>query len=100
MRYNERITLVKVTGREYDPETGKNKPEEEERIELPCNLSELGVERTNELFGQINSLIIVARLQRPYRKHADYALIDGVKYAIKRQSNYRRGVFYLESEIT
>ena len=100
MRYNHRITLVKETGGKYNPETGRNEPTEKDKTELPCNLSELGIERTNELFGQINSLIIVARLQRPYRKQADYALIDGVKYAIKRQSNYRRGVFYLESEIT
>lgn len=100
MRYNDRITLVVEKDGGYDPETGKNKEPEVEEVELPCNLSELGIERTSELFGQIDSTIVVARLQRPFRKYVSYAKIEGIKYKIKRQSNYRRGVFYLEGEIT
>jgi hypothetical protein len=40
--------------------------------------------------------VTVARLQRPYKDQIDYVLIDGQKYRILRQSDYRKGVFYLE----
>lgn len=101
MRYDKRITFVTEHAGGYDPDTGKH---EEPRIEedaKPCNLSALGITRTNELFGQIDKKIVVARLQRPYNKPFDHVLIKKGeykgKYSVKRQSNYRRGVFYLES---
>ncbi len=96
MRFADRITFINVTESYYDPITGKHVKGEPIKTTLPCKLSRLGIERTNELFGQIDRVITVARLQRPYYGKIDYILIDEQKYEVKRQSDYRKGVFYLE----
>ncbi|WZY01598.1 hypothetical protein NSQ26_06050 [Bacillus sp. FSL W7-1360] len=95
MSYRDRLTFVKEESR-YNPVTGKHELVEMNKDVQPCLLSVLSTERTNTLFGNIDQRIIVARLQRPYTKACDYVLIDNKKYHIKRQSNYRKGVFYLE----
>ncbi|MGM0940359.1 MAG: hypothetical protein ACQEWU_05215 [Bacillota bacterium] len=66
----------------------------------PCKLSRLGVERTNQLFGKMDKEITVARLQHPYTGKVDFVFLNknkNKKYNVKRQSDYRKGVFYLES---
>src|SRR5699024_7168076 len=99
MRYNKRITFVTEFEGGYNPETGKNDEPRIEEKTLPCNLSELGITRTSELFGEIDTKIIVARTQRPLNQTFDYALLNGKKYNVKRQSEYRRGVYYLEGAL-
>lgn len=96
MRFSDRITFVNETESYYDPIEGRYVKGEPIKTTLPCKLSRLGIERTNELFGQIDRAITVARLQRPYTGKIDYILIDEQKYEVKRQSDYRKGVFYLE----
>ena len=96
MRFSDRITFVREGETYYDPIQGGYVEGEPIIDTVPCNLSTLGTERTNELFGQIDKKIIVARLQRPYTKTFDRIVINGQKYNLKRQSDYRRGVFYLE----
>lgn len=96
MRFDKRITFVEETETRYDPVQGEYVEGEPIKTTKPCNLSRLGIERTNELFGEIDKVITVARLQRPYNGKIDYILIDEQKYNVKRQSDYRKGVFYLE----
>lgn len=100
MRFNDRITFVKKGESYYDPEKGEYVETDPIKTKLPCNLSTLGTDRTNELFGQMDKVITVARLQRPYNDEFDHALINNQKYQVKRQSNYRKGAFYLESAST
>lgn len=104
MRMSDRITFVVVGESYYDPDEGgyvESEPIEETK---PCKLSAMGTDRTNELFGQIDIKVVVARLQRPYLKGFDHVLIKGGlykgKYQVKRQSDYRKGVFYLEGVST
>lgn len=100
MKYNDRITFVNETDPYYDPVTGRFIEGEIIKTTKPCHLSTMGIDRTNELFGQIDKVITVARLQRPYNGKVDYVFLNGdesQKYQVKRQSNYRKGVFYLES---
>lgn len=102
MRFNERITLVNETNGYYDPIEGRQVPPEIIETTLPCNLSRMGVDRTNELFGQIDTVITVARLQHPYNGKVNYAYLNNkqsIKYQIRRQSDYRKGVFYLEGVV-
>lgn len=96
MRFNDRITFAKRTGEHYDPILGKTVEGEPIKDTKPCNLSRLGVERTNQLFGQIDRVITVARLQQPYNNDFDYILIGEQRYNMQRQSDYRKGVFFLE----
>lgn len=96
MRFNKRITFVTIGASYYDPALGEYVESAPTEVTKPCNLSTLGINRTNELFGQIDRVITVARLQQPYTAPFDYVLIGGQKYNVKRQSDYRKGVFYLE----
>lgn len=98
MRYADRITFInKVEGGGYNPDTGSYDEGKQIQDVQACNLSSLGVDRTNQLFGTLDREIIVARLQRPYRKEYEYAYLNGVKYAITRHIPHRsESVFYLE----
>lgn len=103
MNFSDRITLYTEIKGGYDPSTGKHEEPTIEEKTLPCKLSRLGINRTNELFGQIDVHIIVARLQHPFDEQLDYARVNGGKfkgkYHLKRQSDYRKGVLFLESVI-
>lgn len=96
MRFDKRITFVNITESYYDPIEGEYVEGERIETKKPCNLSNLGIQRTNELFGELDKLITIARLQHPYNGKIDYVLINEQKYNVKRQSDYRKGVFYLE----
>lgn len=96
MRFNDRITFIQKTDSHYDPLKGEYVEGEKIEFTFSCNISQLGVERTNELFGSIDTVITVARLQRPFRFSFDYAVIDEQPFKVRRQSNYRKGVFFLE----
>ena len=105
MRFNNRITFVHETESRYDPDLGEYVEGEVIKTTKPCNLSTMGTDRTNELFGQIDVVITVARLQNPYHEKFDYVFLnenleqpddEKQKYYVKRQSDYRKGVFYLE----
>ena len=95
MRFADRISFVTRAESYYDPDKGEYVESEPIEDVKPCNLSTLSTQRTNELFGSINEMVTVARLQRPYNKDFDYVLIDNEKYEVTRQSDYRKGVFYL-----
>ena len=99
MRFNDRITFVHEKASYYDPIKGEYVDGEKVLTTKPCNLSTVGINRTNELFGQIDKITIVARLQRPYNGKIDYVFLNNdetKKYNVIRQSDYRKGVFYLE----
>jgi len=98
MRFNKRITFVTDGESYYDPNVGDWVEGEKEYDTVPCNISTLKVDRTKQLFGEIDTNIQVVRLQRPYNDEFDYIELDGKKQNIKHQSNYRKGVFYLESD--
>lgn len=100
MRFDKRIHFVTESPGGYNPATGDYDEKTETTVTKACNLSPLGVTRTNELFGQIDTKITVARLQRPYSDKFDFIRLgtNSQPYDIKRQSDYRKGVFYLESD--
>lgn len=101
MRYSDRISFITETEGGYNPVTGEH--DEAERIPdiKSCNVSPVGVERSVQLFGEIDTSIIVARLQRPYNKTFDHVEIpEGQykgEYRIKEHVPHRtKSVFYLE----
>ena len=100
MRFSDRITLIYKQDGGYNPDSSGYDEEVIEETTLPCKLSRLGIQRTNELFGTIDTHIVVARLQSPYNKQITSAKVDSGmfkgEYAIKRQSDYRKGVIFLE----
>lgn len=97
MRYTDRVTFVSESEGGYNPNTGQYDDAVELITKLPCNVSQLGVERTVQLFGEMDKTILVVRLQRPYTASYDYLLVDGTKYNVKRHVPHRReSVFYVE----
>lgn len=99
MRFNSRITFVSVAESRYNPESGEYTESEPIFTTTPCNLSRMGVERTNQLFGTIDKQILTARLQQPYNAKFDYVLINDQKYNVTKQSDYKKGVFFLEAAL-
>lgn len=99
MRMNGRITFVREEESRYDPSKGEWVEGKLNKTTKPCNVSTLGIDRTKELFGELDTVITVARLQHPYTGQVDYVFLNGnenKRFEIKRQSSYRKGVFYLE----
>lgn len=98
MRFNKRITLVEEQDKRYDPVKGEYVQGDPIETVLPANVTALSMERRNELFGNINVNIIVARTRRVDNTTIDYVLFNGDRYALKGRSDYRKGVLFLEGD--
>lgn len=97
MRYSDRVTLHKSSGRQYNPETGKTELVIDEGVTLPCNISAVNLEKTEAVFGSYQHEVATVRLQRPYKGVADKAKIGERKYNVLRHVPHRtESVFYLE----
>lgn len=80
MRYLDRITFVRLTPGGYDPETGMNKPQTEIKTSIDANVTDLGTDRAQALFGDYKKQRKVIRLLRPYKEQWDYLYYKNVKY--------------------
>lgn len=101
MRYSDRISFVTEKEGGYNPDTGEHDEAVKTSDVKACNITPIGVERSVQLFGEVDTSIIVARLQRPYNKTFDYVEVpDGQnkgEYRIKEHVPHRvKSVFYLE----
>ena len=97
MRYSNRVTLHKVNGRAYDPSIGKTVVRVDEGVTLPCNTSPISLERVKAIFGSLDKQITTVRLQRPYKREVDKAVINEKKYNVLRHVPYRsESVLFLE----
>lgn len=97
MRYSDRVTLHKSSGRQYNPSTGKTEFVIDEGVILPCNVSAVSLEKTEAVFGSYQHEVATVRLQRPYKDVADKAVINGNKYKILRHVPHRtESVFFVE----
>lgn len=97
MRFVDRVSIVTESEGGYNPNTGQFDDATIVQTEYPCNISQLGVERTMQLFGEMDKTILVVRLQRPYKGAYDYLLVKGKRYNVKRHVPHRReSVFYVE----
>lgn len=97
MRYIDRVTIVTESEGGYNPNTGQFDDAVPVLTKLPCNISQLGTERTKQLFGEMDKTVLVVRLQRPYTTSYDHLLVDGKKYNVRLHVPHRReSVFYVE----
>ncbi|TYS77591.1 hypothetical protein FZD05_13265 [Rossellomorea aquimaris] len=66
-------------------------------VTLPCDMSPISLERVKVLFGSLDNQITTVRLQRPYRRKVEKAVINGKKYNVLRHVPYRsESVLFLE----
>lgn len=101
MRYSDRISFVTESEGGYNPDEGEHEEAKKTSETKPCNISPIGVDRSVQLFGEIDTSVIVARLQRPYNKTFAFVEIpEGQykgEYRIKEHVPHRvKSVFYLE----
>ena len=101
MRYSDRINFITETNGGYNPDTGNHEQPTKVVETKPCNISTVGVKRSAELFGEVDTSIIIARLQRPYhnkfnRVEVPIGQYKG-NYRIKERVYHRnQTAFYLE----
>lgn len=97
MRYVDRITFATESESGYNPETGNHDEASVVEKVFPCNLSPLGTDRTEALFGELEIIVLVARLQRPHNEVFDYVEVNEERMTVKRHVKHRReSVLYLE----
>lgn len=97
MRYNDRITFLSNGTSEYNPETGEFEEVEGAKKLAACMMVDLGLEKSQLLFGDYEKDRKVAYLQVPYHGKAERCEYKGKSYKVvkDRQSNT---VLYLEGD--
>lgn len=97
MRLSDRVSLIKKGKKKYDPDRGEYVDSSERWDNYPCHISDLGVDRTQQLFGDYRPQVKVVRLQRPFRAfEVDTVKIDGKEYTV-RSVRLDDRVFYVEA---
>lgn len=99
MRFNNRITLVTETDSYYDADKGERVPGKITSKEVPCHMSRLGLERRQELFGNVDKVITRAIIRRPIPIQISYVLHKGIKYNLASKSSYRKTALFIEGDL-
>jgi len=82
MRHDTLIYFIKQTDKHYDPEAGAWVQGEKVRISKRANVTHMGAERQQAVFGDVKASRLVVRLQRAYTSAFDYIEIDGKTYHV------------------
>lgn len=97
MRFDKRVTLVGRSFEKFDPITGNMIVVPGEGKTVPCNASDLGVNRTIELFGKLDKQVTVVRLQRPHNDFVKCVRLNNIEYnVIKIAGSRSKMTFYIE----
>lgn len=101
MRYDTKITFIQDTNRyEYDPVAGRNKKSDPEKDVVYGNVTSLGTQRSNELFGDIQEGALVVRLLNHYNKPFTSVRVFRKDYkVITNRKLRRRQTFILEEGV-
>lgn len=101
MRYLDRIVLVQEEKRKYDPEKGEQViVSKAKEIEALANVTDLGTERSKEIFGDIKEGAKVIRLAPLFDVPKwDSVLFDNRKWKLvtERKPQTRRTLIVQES---
>lgn len=82
MRYDTSIFFVSGSDKEYDPDSGEWKNGEPVKTKKYANVTHMGAERQQAVFGDVKANRYVIRLQRAYTESFDYVEIDGKPYHV------------------
>ena len=89
MRYDTPVTFVKQTDGHYDYDLGEHVDGQREETVLLANVTDLGTERTVNIFGDVKENARVVRLMGRYEVDFDLIEIEGVPYTILKTQNLR-----------
>lgn len=76
MRFNNNVKFYSETAEHYDPEAGHYVGGEKLIAEVIANVTDLGTNRSSQLFGDVNTQAKVIRMVRPVGAVWSYCLID------------------------
>ena len=77
MRYDTPVFFVKEPDKHYDPVAGEWIQGEPVRTKKYANVTHMGAERQQAVFGDYKKQRKVVRLLHPYMKQWDYLYLDG-----------------------
>lgn len=100
MRYDNIIYLVNVKKSSYNPKLGRYEDETSIDNERHANISKVSLERNRELFGDVDSDVIIIRLQGLVKGNPDYIKIKDKAYNIIKKTTTRRDTaFYVRERV-
>lgn len=99
MRYLDKVMFVKVSGGEYDPVLGENQPKTEDETPIDANVTDLGTDRAQALFGDYKIKRKVIRLLNPYESKWDYLYYNGGKYQFASHTDLSRKQSFIVEEV-
>lgn len=82
MRYGTPVIFVKENEKHYDPDSGEWIKGEIVRTRKYANVTHMGVERQQAVFGDVKSNRFIVRLQRAYTAAYDYMELDGKRCTV------------------
>nr|DAG81811.1 MAG TPA: head closure knob [Caudoviricetes sp.] len=92
MRYDTLVTLV------FDENSGKVGAEQtpSKKTKIFSNLSELGVEKSQLVIGNLKDETKVLRTITRYENPVTYIIVNGSKYNVEKRVNYdKTSTFYI-----
>lgn len=103
MRYDSRVTIKLLSGKKYNPDTGRTESTESVLFDnVPCNVNPLSPARAQASFGNIYQDVSVIRLQRSNKEdltRATHAYVDGRAYKIVNVVEYRHDIAIYANEV-
>lgn len=82
MRYDKPVYFVKVSQKQYDPDSGEWKNGEPVKTKKYANVTHMGAERQQAVFGDVRSNRLVVRLQRAYTEPYDFIELNGKRCTV------------------
>lgn len=98
MRFNERVTIVRVVEEEYNPLIGEYESNKAELITLPCFTMDLGVGLSTKVYGNYKSgrrVLILRNAVLPFL----FCEYKGQKYKVTADKQDNK-VFYMECDFS
>lgn len=96
MRYDNIIYLVYIKETSYSPKLGRYEDEDSIDDKRYANISKVSLERNRELFGDVDSDVIIIRLQGLVKGNPDYIKIKDKPYSIIKKTTTRKDTaFYV-----
>lgn len=99
MRYDKRLVLETVPKIEkYNPKLGRKEViQKAKEVSVPCHISPLSVERSQEVFGDYRRNYLLVRCKNKVDTKQEVVKVDGDEYRVVKMQRFRaQTVFYLE----
>ena len=98
MRYDKTVYFVEAGAEIYDYATGDYIEPERVREARMANITEIGAEQMQLLFGKVGQRALAIRTKLPYLDEFDVIECEGKAYVLKMAKTFRQEAVYLVEE--